>query len=188
MIYIRRKSKNMLITKIIKKTLTDAKLFLYELSNAKFEIGEFYVLGSDHAWEMEDLIEFFSELYLLKNDTDTFDIYYVNPKIKKTDRQRDNNIKLTTYKSIAKRIEKEYPDYKTNISIKIDRIAIEFKNDLHSMIIIIDDKLNILDAYIETTQNENILSTFEEVKKRLNNILIKRRSYYKRKVKEYDHK
>jgi hypothetical protein len=54
------------------------------------------------------------------------------------------------------------------------------------MIFIIDDNLNILDAYIETQQAENILSTFEEVKKRLNTLLIKRRSYYKTKGKKND--
>lgn len=173
----------MLISKIIKKSLTDAKVFIYELSNAKFEIGEFYVMGSDHAWEMEDLLEFFSENYLIRKDEGTFDTYYINPNIKKIDRQKNNNIRLTSFRSLAKRLNQEFPDYKTHISLKNERIAIEFKSELHTMIIIIDDHLNILDAYIETQANENILSTFEDIKKRLNTILIKRRSYYKNKEK-----
>jgi hypothetical protein len=186
MIYITKKSKKFPRSKILKKSITDAKIFLYELNRGHFELSEYFVMGSDFIWEMEDLLKFFSEDYILRHEKDTFDIYYVNPKLDKTKRQRDNHIRLSSFTNLGEKLQNSFKDYNVSFSIKNERIAINLYNDLHGMIFIIDDNLNILDAYIETQQAENILSTFEEVKKRLNTLLIKRRSYYKTKGKKHD--
>lgn len=191
MIYILRKSKRLPKKTTIKKTLTDAKFYIYNLTAPNFLYSDFYVVGSDYDWELQDLLEFFSKDYLVKVDKPTFDIYYINPEITKPERQSDNTIKnINFYNRLKTKVEKELPEYKVNLSVKNNRTAIQLENDILVIDIILDQYLNILDAVIKSSVIEDYpyLSIFEEVKRKVDGLLVKQRYYYKKKVKINDDK
>jgi hypothetical protein len=190
MIYILRKSKRFVKDTTLKKTLTDAKFHLYNLSYPNFLYSDFYVVGSDYAWEMEDLLNFFSETYLKKVDKPAFDMYFVDGKVTKPERQSKNTLNVNVYNRLKEKIQKEFVNYSIALSIKNNRIAIQLENHMLSMNFFIDDHLNILDATIKATLMEDFqyLSILEETRKVLDRLFVKQRYYYKNKGKLNDDK
>jgi hypothetical protein len=191
MIYILRKSKRLAKNTTLKKTLTDAKFYLYNLTAPNFSYSDFYVVGSDYDWELQDLLEFFSKDYLVKVEKPAFDMYYINPEITKPERQSNRTLQnINFYNRLKKKIQNELPEYVVTLAIKNNRIAIELENTILKIDIILDKYLNILDAVIKTTAVEeyNYLSMFEDARKKIDSLLVKQRYYYKKKVKANDHK
>lgn len=201
MIYIQRKSKKLEKSTIIKKSLTDAKFYLYDLTFPNFQYSDFYVVGSDETWELQDLLLFFSKDFLIKTHSPTFDIYYVNGEIKKPQRKKDPEFSVMFYRRLKNKIQKEFLEYDVRILLQYEsslyhknidknknlhaheRIMISLYNDTIQMDFILNSKLDIMDALIKSTLQENVqyLSLFENTKTRLNSLIYKQRYYYKQK-------
>jgi hypothetical protein len=190
MIYILRKSKRFVKDTTIKKTLTEAKILLYNLSRPNFLYSDFYVIGSDYAWEIEDLLSFFSKKYLEKVDKPAFDMYFVNGQITKPERQSKNTLNINVYHRLKEKIQKEFINYRITLSIKNNRIAIQLENDMITMNFFIDDHFTILDATIKSTLMEDFqyLSILQETRNILDKLFVKQRYYYKNKDKFNDDK
>lgn len=188
MIYIMKKSKKLQKSITIKKSLTDAKFYLYNLTKPNFFYSDYYVVGTDFTWELEDLLNFFSKRYISKVDRPHFDVYYVNPNCIKPDRQARQHIQsMNFFKRLKQKLQRVFSEYIVTIAIKNNRTAIQLENNLLKMNFILDNQLNILDALIDSSLTDEVayLSLLEDVRKKLDKHLVKQRYYYKKKEKDY---
>ena len=180
MIYMKKRSKKTKRSVITKMTLTDAKLFIYNLSKGRFKLSKYYIAGADRLNEMEDILSFFSPEYITKEESNDFDMYLIKENVPKNNRI-SGNITPTSILNIQQKVEKEFSEFHVMFSLDDGKYRITLYDDNHKYTFVINDELEIENALIETVIHESALEEHEVVKTRLNKLLIKQRYYYKRK-------
>lgn len=188
MIYILQKSKTTTRERMLRYQLTEAKIFLYEINFTQLTMSNYFVLGSDNAWEMEDLLNYFSDKYLIKQENTAFERYMVNQEIIKPERLRNNILKVSSIKKIVRKIQNEFTEYEITFGIKDSNIHLVLTNKEIHIKIVIDSGLNILESFIQGDVEKYPLSTLEETQQKINSLLTKQRYYYKKKESNNDDK
>lgn len=176
MIYIEKISKNIPRRSIEKMSLTDAKLFIYNLTLTKFRFSDYYIAGSDRMDEFEDLLSFFSKEYIVPVENEVFDKHQILSGIKKNKRLAVN-IKPNTILTLQRKFEKMFDTFDITIGLKDKRYYMAMYNGLDRYTFIFNDELEIVDAIIYDSSSNK----FEDIKRTIMSETIKQRYYYKRK-------
>lgn len=185
MIYILKKLKNSGREKKMAMTSSEAKQFLYEISNKNFTYSIYAVLGADHKNEFTDLLEFFNPEYFIRKSYDILDIYVANEKIPKLKRQRHDGASIDALLNFKTKIKKAFPD-----SI----VSLTFENAGFLLLVILQDwqvkinctyDLKILNSYVylKDGQFTDIIGG-DAITKFVNKLFRNQRYYYSRKDKK----
>lgn len=160
--------------------ITDAKVFLYNLSKIRQRLGEYYIMGADHEKETEDIIQFFSPEFIEKKPSEPFDVYYIKENVPKPNRI-SGSITPNSILNIQKKIENEFSEYSVHFSLVNQNHQVMIYDDETKYKFELNEKLELESALIESAVTQSMLEPYEKIKTRLNSLLTKQRYYYRRK-------
>lgn len=180
MIYIQKVSKKTRIKQIEKYILTDAKIFIYNLSQSRFYHSEYFVVGSDTAEELEDLLKYFTPQYIVAEDGEAFEKYKINQHVPKPERIAAN-INITSVLNMQKKIEEKLKEYEVNVGIKENKYHILIYDAVDMFSFVFNDNLELEESNYRTSSHKTNVPKYDAMKKKIISITAKQRYYYRNK-------
>ena len=188
MIFIKKVSKKNGIEKINRYSVSEAIMIIYGLSRMQMKISEYYFVGGTTLQEQNEILRYFSDEYLVKNDSGLFPIYRIKEDVQKKNRIRECKFNPTTLIKIENKVREELEN--TGVIIGSDGFSIygtheetRFKFDFDNNM-----KLYNIDVVKDGVLVEELTKEMKELKTRINGILTKQRYYYKKADKKVIYK
>jgi len=182
MIYVIQKSKRSTRRNEIKLTLNDAKEYLYKIDARSFRINEYMVYCGDSNEEVEELLNYFTEEYLIPTADDVVVVYKVNEAINKYSRLRNNGASVKAINNFRDKIQEEIIGSEVSILFNTEVFEILIENPIGIVKVICNYQLVIKKALALTRNGEFVdISINDTIVKVVNRIFRKQRYYYKQK-------
>jgi len=188
MIYIIQKSKKGNKEKRYVLSVSEACVFIYDINRLQLRNHDFYILGSDNALELEKITNLFSKQYLIKEDTDAFERYMVNPDISKAKRYATGRAKHKSIEKFGKKISNflvEKNGEKCDIEFIFEQkdFEIYIKYQKQMIKIVCSYSLEVLDGYVyDVKQGDYVdIKKTNKVLKTVGEVFRRQRHYYRKK-------
>lgn len=159
----------------------DAKKFLFKLEKNDFWGNTFYFINATTAEETREFLSTFSNKFLVKafiEEVSVFDIYLINEKMKKTDRDIRSGISTPTLERMHKKLKLHFNEDAVGIKINFENFNISLVKNNKIFDALCDYHLNIIDVSSEKANLTELL----EVRSELYSVFRNTKYYYNRKA------
>ena len=162
-------------------TFSEAKKFLFNLEKNDFWGNTFYFISATTSDEAREFLATFNNKFLEKTfveEISVFDIYLINEKMKKTEREIRSGISTPTLERLHEKMKSHFSDGKVSIESDFEKFKIFLVKKGKIYEVSCDYHLNILDVSSEKATLTELL----EVRSELCGVFRNTKYYYNRKA------
>lgn len=183
MVYVIRDSKHTKRKKTYTLTVSDAIVLLYNLNAQHFKISRWILFDADSQDEMISVLKYFNSDYFTKIEYIGFDVFSVNPEIKKSERT-ERGARVSAIDNFKRKITERFTDFKVYIVYEQERFNIHLKKDKAHIKLICNYDMVITHFFgLDADGNFMDMIDYDYIYKEINRMFKNQRYYYRKKEK-----